>query len=316
MIDVIIPAYNAHKTIKKTLYSIASQVNSDDINVYIVNDCSKKDYSDEIEFFSKFLKIKELKLNKNSGPGVARQFGIDNSMNEYIVFIDSDDVFANSYSIKRLYEEIKNNDYDEVISSFYSQKNNLELEEVVGDTTWLHGKIYRRSFLEKNNIRFNSSYANEDNGFNLLIKLHNAKIGTIYDFTYIWSYNENSITRKNNFEYNYKGIQGYIYNMSWAFENALEKGLVTQKFVDALYDTLVAVYYYYLEFINEKNVNNILKESKKLVDLYNKYPKVDTMDKNFVLCDEFIFMSKTFESIDLLNNNISFNRFLELVTNI
>ena len=171
MIDVIIPAYNAHKTIKKTLYSIASQVNSDDINVYIVNDCSKKDYSDEIEFFSKFLKIKELKLNKNSGPGVARQFGIDNSMNEYIVFIDSDDVFANSYSIKRLYEEIKNNDYDEVISSFYSQKNNLELEEVVGDTTWLHGKIYDRDFINKNDVHFNETRANEDNGFNRLLFL-------------------------------------------------------------------------------------------------------------------------------------------------
>ena len=50
MIDVIIPAYNAHKTIERTLYSIAYQRNSEDFSVYIINDNSAKDYSKEIDF--------------------------------------------------------------------------------------------------------------------------------------------------------------------------------------------------------------------------------------------------------------------------
>ena len=50
MIDVIIPAYNAHKTIERTLYSIAYQRNSENLNVYIINDNSIKDYSKEIDF--------------------------------------------------------------------------------------------------------------------------------------------------------------------------------------------------------------------------------------------------------------------------
>lgn len=64
MIDVIIPAYNAHETIERTLYSIAYQRNSEDLNVYIINDNSIKDYSKEIDFFKDFINIKELKLNE------------------------------------------------------------------------------------------------------------------------------------------------------------------------------------------------------------------------------------------------------------
>ena len=36
MIDVIIPAYNAHKTIEQTLTSIAFQSIVDKLNVYII----------------------------------------------------------------------------------------------------------------------------------------------------------------------------------------------------------------------------------------------------------------------------------------
>ena len=45
MIDIIIPAYNAHDTIEKSLLSILIQSEINNINVYIVNDCSKNDYS-------------------------------------------------------------------------------------------------------------------------------------------------------------------------------------------------------------------------------------------------------------------------------
>ena len=48
MIDVIIPAYNAHKTIEQTLCSIAYQEIADEINVYIVNE------NINIEFISIF----------------------------------------------------------------------------------------------------------------------------------------------------------------------------------------------------------------------------------------------------------------------
>ena len=51
MIDIIIPAYNAHDTLYKTLSSIALQTIKDKVNVYIINDYSKKSYKKEIDTF-------------------------------------------------------------------------------------------------------------------------------------------------------------------------------------------------------------------------------------------------------------------------
>ena len=63
MVDIIIPAYNAHKTIEKTLFSVLYQDYLEKINTYIVNDNSDKDYSEFVTFFSNFMNIKELVLN-------------------------------------------------------------------------------------------------------------------------------------------------------------------------------------------------------------------------------------------------------------
>ena len=72
MIDIIIPAYNAHDTIMKTLISINLQNIKNKVNVYIIDDCSDVDYSREVDLFFDKINIKQLKLSKNSGPGVAR----------------------------------------------------------------------------------------------------------------------------------------------------------------------------------------------------------------------------------------------------
>ena len=68
MIDIIIPAYNAHKTISKTLSSIALQQNVKDLNVYIIDDLSDKDYEKEYDLFKDVLNIKIYRLEKNMGP--------------------------------------------------------------------------------------------------------------------------------------------------------------------------------------------------------------------------------------------------------
>ena len=100
MIDIIIPAYNAHEHIKCTLVSVAMQTIKDKVNVYIIDDGSKKNYNKIVELFKDKINIKELTIEKNSGPGVARQFGIDSSDGEYILFLDSDDLLYNKFSFE------------------------------------------------------------------------------------------------------------------------------------------------------------------------------------------------------------------------
>ena len=120
MIDLIIPVYNAEKTLELTLMSIKMQTIIDKITVYLIDDFSKDNY-DEILNNHKDINIIYKKLEKNSGPAVARQKGIDISSNKYIMFIDADDLFYDTDSVKRLYETIEQG-YDYVAGFTYEEK--------------------------------------------------------------------------------------------------------------------------------------------------------------------------------------------------
>ena len=311
MIDIIIPAYNSHKTIEQTLSSIVYQDNSDLVNVYIIDDASDTSYNDIVKFYENFIKIKELKLPINSGPGVARQYGIDNSSSEYITFIDSDDVFSDCYAIITLFNAIKENNSDLVISNILEETNNGFVTKK-RDTVWLHGKMYKRDFLEKNNIRFNSSRANEDNGFNQLILLHNPKVKFIDTKTYIWKNNQQSITRINNYKYKYDGLGGYIYNINWALEQAINNNCDSIKIGRLAFSALVFIYSSYLEFIENDGGIDLIKKSIPLRRISLDYP-IDDESKYELLEVQLSAVYNNISRRFLLNPKISFDSFLSLI---
>lgn len=316
MIDVIIPAYNAHETIDRTLFSIAYQDIVDNINVYIVNDCSNNDYSDLVNFFSNFMKISEIKLEKNGGPGVARQKGIDHSKGKYIIFIDADDNFSDSFAIRRLFECIDNNDYDVVISDFVEELNNQFIEHN-NDPVWVHGKIYRRKFLDDNNIAFNATRSNEDNGFNQLITFMNGKIFYLNSKTYIWRNNLKSITRRNNREYSVTGLEGYSYNMLWAMKKAIENNGNLTAISELAYLVSVSAYYYYLKYKDLDVLHNFLINVKEII----KYIDVCPLDNNkkmelYKIQQNYALNNLLNDEINMVIPDISYSQFLDIVQNL
>lgn len=316
MIDIIIPAYNAHKFILNALFSIASQTISYLTNIYLINDCSDHDYSKEINRFKDYLNIKELKTPKNIGPGGARQFGLDHSNGKYIVFIDADDVFNDAYSVEKLYNCIDINNLNALTTNFNKETTN-GFKTYYYNETWLHGKIYRRSFLEKYNIRFNNSRENEDTGFNVLISLiEDNGIAYMNEFTYIWRHNINSITRKDNHQYRYTGIKGYIYNFHWACIEAEKRNCSPKKIAEKTICAMLCIYKDYIKYktIDEENDNMILKESKKLKKLYTNYIKcLSKEERNEIERSVLIGIVEETEVLDLLNSKITFNDFLTLI---
>lgn len=308
-IDIIIPAYNAHKTINRTLLSIAMQDNINDILVYIVNDGSKKNYEDQIDKFSKFMTIKELELKHNCGPGYARQYGIDHSKSEYIMFIDSDDILFNSNSVIKLVTKLKCDYSDIAISSF---REEITDDYIVheNDTIFMHGKMYRREYLINHNIRFNNSYANEDNGFNNLLLLHDPKISYLNEETYIWKNNLESITRTNNHEYNYTGLGGYIYNIEWALTIAIEHHCDDKKIAELAYCCLVAIYFYYLQYQDKK----LLSKIRNIYSITNKY-SLDRDRKLEVFEAQYNFLINEYNKYFFLHPSITFEAYLKLIMN-
>ena len=271
MIDIIIPCYNSHNTLKNTLFSILYQINIKNINVYLIDDCSEVDYTEEVNMFKKYFNIKQVRLEKNSGPGTARKVGLRESSAPFVTFIDSDDSFASPISLILLYNAINEDNYDMVISKTYEETYNRILEKD-HNTIWVHGKMYRRCFLDKNNITFNDTRANEDNGFNQLICLLNPKIKYIDYFTYIWRYNDVSITRSNNFDYAYSGLVGYAYNMLWALEMASSHEYNEVKFSELAYAVMLALYYYYVIYYEKDTVEELAEYASKLKKFYDLNP--------------------------------------------
>ena len=93
-IDIIIPAYNAIDTIDTPLASIKKQKNVADLHVCIVNDGSDYSYQSIIKKYSPFFDIEEVSLPKNVGPGEARNQGILHTQQDYLLFLDADDVLV------------------------------------------------------------------------------------------------------------------------------------------------------------------------------------------------------------------------------
>lgn len=252
MIDVIIPAYNSQDTIIRTLSSIAMQLNRDELKVTIVND-GGKDYKEIIDIFKPLIDVKEIGYEENRGPGYARQFGIDNTKEDFITFIDADDTFYESTSIGLLAKPIKDTSAKFVISPFIQLGKEVGMQAPVNaNLVWVFGHIYRRSFLDAHNIRFTSTRANEDVGFNTMCNLiamneMGPEGGKVLNAaTYQWHYNEASITRRGKDEYEY-GIctPGYIYNLHHAYNVAQREGVPLKLIAPSALETAFSCFIYY-----------------------------------------------------------------------
>ena len=121
VVSIILPAYNAHNTIKKTLSSIAMQENIDEIETIIADDCSTVSYDHIAEQFAHMMKIKVVRMLKNGGPGAARQVGYDHSEGDFVMWMDADDTLVSADTITTLKNVIIQRDMDCVYGKFLEQ---------------------------------------------------------------------------------------------------------------------------------------------------------------------------------------------------
>ena len=266
-IDVIIPAYNVPDNILfRCLASIACQDIVSEIEVTIVDDASEtQNYRAVADNFNSVMKTNVLRYETNGGPGVARQYGIDHTSNGYMTFIDADDTFNGAFALKALRNAIEMNNglyhmsvgvFDEVHEEGLNPGDGPILMSHEQDMVWMFGKLYRRSFIKKYNIRFHeSSRANEDNGFNTMVRLCSSdqeQINFIAAHVYYWHESENSITRANDCQYSYggstrDGFYGYVENMIYAIKEAKKRkpynGFITMWSVNCMLN----IYEYYIE---------------------------------------------------------------------
>ena len=231
LLDIIIPQYKeTEEKIKPLLDSINNQkdVDFDNIKLTIVND-----YSDVIlsnDFLNSFpnLDISYIRNDKNTGPGLARQKGIDNTNSDYIMFCDSDDELYDDKALFIITEFISVHEPNYLVTNIAVEGINNTLIIKKGKKTfpWMHGKVFKRKFLLDNEIRFSPNVRHlEDSYFTTcLVGSINPDEICYLDFTtYLWKRNQESLTRKNNNTYMVDTFDDFYNSPIYTYEFLVKK---------------------------------------------------------------------------------------------
>lgn len=204
MVSIIIPCYNAEKTIKRCLESVISQTYKN-IEIVIINDGSI-DKTDSI--IKKYINDNRIKYynRSNHGIGKTRNFGIKEATGEYITFLDSDDYLPND-AIDNLYKLAQKNKLDLVVSDYYVDNKNIKSEKIksfpitniknnpnlifdINLAPW--NKLYKKELIE--NIKFEENLKYEDAPFVIESIIKAKRIGKLDKETYYYVVNPNSET--------------------------------------------------------------------------------------------------------------------------
>ena len=213
-VSVIVPIYNVENYIYECIASIIKQT-LQDIEIILVNDGSTDDSIIKIQKLIDNNKNIRLINKENGGLSSARNTGLQFATGDYVAFIDSDDYIEPSF-LQQLYEEaIKYNldiaigGYKKLYSNIYeSIKRNNNLVDI-GVTTGVNflknemkckdyrmevwDVLYRREFLEKNNLTFEEGLVYEDELFTPLALFKATRVKLIETNGYIYRQRQNSI---------------------------------------------------------------------------------------------------------------------------
>ena len=181
-ITIIMPVYNVEKYLKEAIEASTNQTYKN-LEIILIDDGST-DSSGKIcdEYAKKDSRIKVIH-QENKGASVARNAGLDNATGKYIMFSDSDDTFELD-ACEKLYNYIEKTNADYVVGNYANMdEDGTKWEKPVFDTVKYTerrlsvedynasfyvmnssacNKIFRKSFLDKIEVRFIEKLPAED----------------------------------------------------------------------------------------------------------------------------------------------------------
>ena len=209
-LSIIIPVYNAKDTLTRALDSINNQkikiVNFKIEIILIVDD--GKNYKEIIPKLKKGITIKIIKTNGiKTGPGNARNYGVNKSRGEFVGYLDADDEWSENYLGKML-ELVKKNGvafaptrvYDEnniLIKHFEGKRRGyLDLNDIGNIPCSFHPFINRNNQKKFEEIRSQDVYNTA-----CILNEHNTKISTINGGYYKLNLQKKSVTKEDGFSH-------------------------------------------------------------------------------------------------------------------
>jgi glycosyltransferase involved in cell wall biosynthesis len=287
-LSIIIPIYNAKNTIVRCVNSILNQTFID-MEVIFVDDCSHDDsiriIQNQIAEHPRKNMFCFAKTPVNSGPGAARNIGLQMAKGEYVAFVDSDDwLDPDMYSA--LYEKANQHSADLCYGDVFWENLNRLQQRVLPNTAvedglftddrkrhfltnfkcqfWAY--IYRREFLKKHNILFSLQIGVEDNYFLACSVLCAERIAYVRKPLYHYAYYSDSLSNK-------KNEKRYLDKLSvWSTWFDFAK---TQNLYDKFKDELQLVYMKKVFVVATLNYLTVAKrpQANVLREIYKEFTK-------------------------------------------
>ena len=317
-VSIIILVYNTEQYLEKCLNSIINQTLKE-IEIICIDD---KSTDNSINIIKKFQKkdnrIILIESEKNMGMGYNRDVGIKQAKGEYIGFVDSDDYINENYfyelysTSKKYNSDLTKTENIEIYSKNYERKTNLKsqnetIEEglykfsiadfinsiniskqtntKIVTTVW--SKLFRREFILKNNIKFNSIRNGEDLCFVLTVLAFNPVIAINNKAIY-------NCVQRNDAEVNVAN-KDYIGNIIEISNESLKAYYQNnRKYIGYVFDIIIYMIYntinnLYSKEALKKEYNriyellknmNLNKNDLKVSNVYLKNAYFKTLEKN------------------------------------
>ena len=314
LLTIVIPCYNDSGNLIKTLKKIELVIDSS-IEIVVVDDCSPDGSYEKLNSYKKISNINNLFILRNSinsGPGESRNYGIEQSKGKYITFLDSDDWLSSdffeiikpilgNYDYDCIIHEaiIKNEDGSEYIwKPFLADLRSDELEKkniLVFSKGCPWAKIYKRSIIRENNVKFLKLKRKEDFPFTkIAISLCN-KFLYLQRPLYFYYQNANSLMHNKallDVNNSYQAFDAVTCKINPIFNEELE----------AMY--IVNLYSISLIYLETLPKNKWLKKIKNLEEQYKNYLRNKYIKKYswYIKLVVYLTHSKSYHILKLLNS--------------
>lgn len=295
-ISVIVPIHNPPLArFRLCLNSLMNQLGVN-YELLLVDDGSTVDVEKIVKKHQNQFKNLEFYHSKKQGVGAARNTGLEMASGDYIVFCDSDDFVENNYLFS-LWSALKSADlaicgvteqFFPVVDSFVDSHVFYSFPSIYNKIQYMNfsvNKIFKKSILDENNIRFDETIALGEDGIFIGEYIKYCKyIRTIANNLYHYLPNPAS------------AIHSY-YSNYWQWENRLIT-LQFEYFTQFPLNSIEEKYMYYWAFYKIRSTVNYYAEHEKNEDKLKK--KLVEIEKSQI----YTFLMKGCD----LKHNIIFNK--------
>lgn len=259
-------------------------IDFDDVRVIMVND------GEDVVFDTHswlFPFPTEYYVKPHGGVSAARNYALDKSVADYVMFCDCDDSFANIYGLRFLFDQMEKG-YDAISSIFLveypDEGGKLRITYKDNDVTFVHGKAYRRQYLIDKNLRWKPELTIHEDGFFNCLAMMFAETKTKIDTPfYTWKYRSDSVASKDDETFvlrTYRNVMDARIALvreakkRGRYEDA--RGFIAKTVLDSYYDFNKTVA---LKPANKALVDNAEREFKRFYMKYRKEYNACTVDQ-------------------------------------